>query len=71
MNGGKREGGRMRRGNGEIVCVERKYKSDGEGKIVDCYVDERKWGEGGKFVEEEREKEWGNNQTYFFLIFKL
>ena len=21
MNGGKREGGRMRRGNGEIVCV--------------------------------------------------
>ena len=41
---------RMRRGNEKWrVCVlERKKKRDGKGKVVDWYVDERKWERGGE-----------------------
>ena len=42
-------------------CGGEKMEVGLRGKVVDWYVDERKWGERGKLVEEERE--WGGGTT--------
>ena len=42
-----------------MCVVERKKNRDVEGKVVDWCVDGRKCERGGKFVEDERERESG------------
>ena len=48
--------------------MERKKKRDGEGKVVDWCVDEKKMRVGGNSWRM-REKEWGNNKTSEFFKF--
>ena len=53
-----------------MCVVERKKKRDGEGKVVDWRVDERKLERrGGGNSWRMREKEWGNNKTSKILKF--